>query len=91
MLSACTVSLHCQPVLIAESLQSPLPPNLLMRYCHISQSIRIRCQPPAMGLCASSWLSTLAYLHTSLLLCSLFAELCLYSRRLFVQHQLLHA
>ena len=41
-----------------------------------------------MGLCASSRLSTLAYLRTSLLLCSLLAELCLYSRRLFVQQLL---
>jgi hypothetical protein len=40
-----------------------------------------------MGLCASSRLSTLAYLRTLLLLCSHLAELRRYSRRLFVQHQ----
>ena len=41
-----------------------------------------------MDLCASSWLSTLVLLCTSLLRCSLFAELRLHSRRLFVQQLL---
>jgi hypothetical protein len=40
------------------------------------------------NLCASSRLSTLVLLRTSLLLCSHLAELRLYSRRLFM-HQLL--
>ena len=69
--------------------ESPLPPDLLMRYCRIGRSIGIGCrQPLLVGLCASSWLSTLVLLRTSLLLCSHLAELRLYSRRLFV-HQLL--
>ena len=85
--SACAVGLRRRPMPIAES---PLPPDLLMRYCRIGRSIGIGCRQPllAMGLCASSRLSTLVLLRTSLLLCSLFAELRLYSRRLFVQQLL---
>ena len=81
--SACAVGPRRRPMPIAES---PLRPDLLMRYCRIGRSIGIGCRPPAMDFCASSRLSTLAYLRTSLLLCSLFAELRLYSRRLLV-HQ----
>ena len=41
--SACAVGLRRRPMPIAES---PLPPDLLMRYCRIGRSIGIGCRQP---------------------------------------------